>query len=201
MSHQIARRLLPSIVVAITVCWIFFNSPENCQKEANSDWCEEDARLVADIIEASDCFIAVPKMEKSRADNLIASYEAWHKFWLNDDIDNWEMTDADYKSMWKSFDDLNAAHTRFHTEIQRRIGNESFDGSEEIYEQIRTLQSANPLAVRKEKGDCAKKLGEGGRQRRELKSETFDRERKRTQLIDLELSPVPILFGTGLREL
>ena len=29
-------------------------------------------------------------------------------------------------------------------------------------------------AKRKVKGDCAKKLGEGGRQRCELKSETFD---------------------------
>ena len=63
--------------------------------------------------------------------------------------------------MWKSFDDLNAAHTRFHTEIQSRIGNESFDGSEEIYEEIRALQSANLLAVRKEKWDCARREKRG----------------------------------------
>ena len=124
MIFNNAQRLL-LCAFTVSICWLVFTNsqahPANDQKNVISDWCKKDARLVANIAEASSKFVSEPNREKEKLEALIGSYHAWHSFWCQPEIDNWEMTEADCELMQKRTDNLIAVHRTFWKEAHRRI--------------------------------------------------------------------------------
>ena len=147
---NVARRLLPSFVLVAGTFWIVLANSSliftDVQPLANSSWRENDEELVVAIIEGLDEFISEPSNEEERGKALIASYDAWHKFWRQPEIDSWRMTRVDERSMQKSADELIAAHVRYRKEVKRRMDGKDSPGNEDLYKKIREIQLTNPLS-------------------------------------------------------
>jgi len=148
MLHSPTKRLLIAGVLFV-IYWVI-NQPTETDREVVAACMEKHLQLTQQVIESINIFVSEPDKEEIRGNELIASIEAWHQFWIDSTNDpilaRAPMTKDQENASQQKFDDLIYAGERLIADARRRADKHPEAHNERLTNRILDLLETNPLA-------------------------------------------------------